>query len=83
MKVHVVISDCIINGRQSNGLHGVYASKNSARNTAISIINSMASKHKVIIGPCDIHCDDDALEFHCEKKDFSVYVSCLEEDIKQ
>lgn len=82
MKVYVVISDYIVNHNQSHGMHGVYASKDSARNTAISIITSMASKHKVIIGPCDIHCDDDALEFHCIKKDFSIYVSCFEEDVQ-
>lgn len=82
MKVYVVISDCIIDGYQSHGLHGVYVSKDSAKATAISIITSLASKYKVIIGPCDIHCDDDALEFHCDKKNFSVYVSCLEEDVQ-
>lgn len=80
MKVYVVISDSIIQGHESNALHGVYATKDKARSVAISAIISMARGHYHNISKSDI-CEMDDLEFNYQSNNIDIYVSCIEQEV--
>ncbi len=80
MKVYVIISNSIINGYQSNALHGVYATKSSAKNTAISAIKSIAHRYYHDINTADIY--EDGLEFSYQEGTTDICVSCLEEEVR-
>ena len=82
MLAYVVLSDSIIHGNQSHGLHGVYKSKDDAKRTAMSTIASIASKQKVIIGPCDIQYENDGMELSFCNNSIDIYVSCIEQEIQ-
>ena len=75
MKVYVVISDSIINGHSSHGLHGVYADKEQAKIAAISMITSTA---KVSVD--NIHIEDDELFYN--QNGIDIVVSCIEQDLR-
>lgn len=79
MKVYVVISDSLIQGHQSNGLHGVYATESSATRTAISAITSIAKRYYHNINKEDICVDD--LEFSYQSNNIEIYVSCIEQEV--
>ena len=74
MKVYVVISDSIINGHSSHGLHGVYTSKDLAISTAISVITSTAKMH---ISSDDICIEDGELFYN--QNGIDIVVSCIEQ----
>lgn len=80
MKVYVVISSSIINDHESNGLHGVYTTKSSAKSTAISAIKSIAQRYYRNINTADI-CED-GLEFSYQDDTIDICVSCLEEELR-
>lgn len=80
-KVYVVISDSIIQGHQSNSLHGVYATKDKAKSVAISAIISMAQGHYHNISQADI-CEMDDLEFNYQSGNLDIYVSCIEQEVR-
>lgn len=80
MKVYVVISDSIIQGHTSNGLHGVYANKDKAKSVAISAIISMAKGQYHNISEADI-CEMDELEFNYQSGNVDIFVSCLEQEV--
>lgn len=80
MKVYVIISNSIIHGHQSNGLHGVRATKDGARNTAISAIKSIAQRYYHEVSIADI-CED-GLEFCYQDGNIDICVSCLEEEVR-
>lgn len=80
MKVYVVISDSIIQGHTSNGLHGVYATKGKARSVAMSAIISMAKGQYHNISESDI-CEMDDLEFSYQSGNVDIFVSCLEQEV--
>ena len=80
MKVYVVISESIIQGHTSNGLHGVYATKSKATSTAISAIKGIAGRYYH-----DVHTDDicvDGLEFSYQSGNVEVYVSCIDQEVR-
>lgn len=79
-KVYVVISDSIIQGHESNCLHGVYSTKDKARSVAISAIISIAKGHYHNITKADI-CEMDDLEFNYQSGNLDIYVSCLEQEV--
>ena len=80
-KVYVVISDSIIQGHESHGLHGVFVDENLAKSTAISAITSIAKRNYHDITEQDIcdHCD---LEYSYHSSNMAIYVSCLEEEVR-
>lgn len=77
MKVYVVISDSIINGHSSHGLHGVYTSKDLAISTAISVITSTAKTH---ITSEDISIEDGELFYN--QNGIDIVVSCIEQYVQ-
>lgn len=79
-KVYVVISDSIIQGHESNCLHGVYAAKDKAKSAAISAIISMARGYYHNISQADI-CEMDELEFNYQSGNLDIYVSCIEQEV--
>lgn len=79
-KVYIVISDSIIQGYESNCLHGVYATKDKAKSAAISAIISMAQGHYHNITKADI-CEMDDLEFNYQSNGLDIYVSCIEQEV--
>lgn len=79
-KVYVVISDAIIQGHTSNGLHGVYSSKAKARSVAMSAIISMAKGQYHNISESDI-CEHDELELSYQSGNVDIFVSCLEQEV--
>lgn len=80
-KVYVVISDSIIQGHQSNCLHGVYATKDKAKSVSISAIISMARGYYHDISQADIREMDD-LEFNYQSGNLDIYVSCIEQEVR-
>lgn len=78
-KVYVVISESIIQGHSSHGLHGVFSTTSSATSTAISVITSIAKRHYRNITVGDICVDD--LEFSYQSANLEVYVSCIEQEV--
>lgn len=80
MTVYVVISNSVIHGHQSNGLHGVYATKSAAQSTAISAIKSIAKRyyHDVNMAGIDI---EDGLEFSYQNDNIDIFVSCIEQEV--
>lgn len=74
MKVYVVISDSIINGHSSHGLHGVYADKEQAKVAAISMITSTAGRN---ISVDDIYIEDGELFYN--QNGIDIVVSCIEQ----
>ena len=82
MTAYVVISNSIINGHQSHGLHGIYKSKDDAKMVAQCTITSIASKQKVIIGPLDIHHENDGMELGFRNDTIDIYVSCIAQEVK-
>lgn len=79
MKVYVVISDSIINGHSSHGLHGVYADKEQAKIAAISMITSTA---KVFIDDINIEEYDEQLELFYNQNGIDIVVSCIKQDLR-
>ena len=79
MKVYVVISDSIINGHSSHGLHGVYADKEQAKVAAISMITSTAN---VSIDDIHIEDDDDQLELFYNQNGIDIVVSCIRQSVQ-
>lgn len=77
MKVYVVISDSIINGHSSHGLHGVYADKEQAKVAAISMITSTAG-HSVSVD--DICIEDGELFYN--QNGIDIVVSCIEQYVQ-
>lgn len=79
MKVYVVISDSIINGHSSHGLHGVYADKGQAKIAAISMITSTANS-----SIDDIHIEeyDEQLELFYNQNGIDIVVSCIKQDLR-
>ena len=83
MKVYVVISDSMIHGHHSHGLHGVYLSKDDAKTMAISTIISEFTLHNYAITADDIIIDEDCgLEVHYKNDVIDIWVSCLEQDVQ-
>ena len=80
MKVYVVISDSIINGHSSHGLHGVYTSKYLAISTAISVITSTAKKYGQNITSDDICIEDGELFYN--QNGIDIVVSCIEQYVQ-
>lgn len=80
MKVYVVISDSIINGHSSHGLHGVYADKEQAKVAAISMITSTtkASIDNIITEEYD----DEQLELFYNQNGIDIVVSCIKQDLR-
>ena len=78
-KVYVVISDSIIQGHESHGLHGVWSTEVKAKDTAIAVITSIAKRHYHDITADDICMDD--LEFSYQTDNFEVYISCIEQEV--
>ena len=79
MKVYVVISDSIINGHSSHGLHGVYADKEQAKVAAISVITSTA---KVSVDDIHIEEYDEQLELFYNQNGIDIVVSCIKQDLR-
>ncbi len=80
MTAYVVISDSIINGRQSHGLHGVYLSEENARAVAVSTII-----HETVRCSRKINTDDiimDGPEFSYKNDIIDICVSCIEQEVK-
>ena len=82
MTTYVVISDTYIHSFQSHGLHGVYLSKDSARTTAMDTVISTMAKHNININPCDVHVDDDTMDFSYGCNNISIYVSCIKQEVQ-
>lgn len=80
MTVYVVVSESIIHGHQSNGLHGVYATKASAQSTAMSAITSIAKRYYHDINKVDV-CVEDDLEFSYQNDNINIFVSCIEQEV--
>lgn len=80
MKVYVVISDSIINGHSSHGLHGVYADKEQAKITAISIITSTANVSVDDIITEEYDCE--LLVLFNNENGIDIVVSCIEQDLR-
>ena len=80
-KVYVVISDSIIQGHESHGLHGVFSKEDDAKTIAISAIISIAKRHYHNITAQDVcdHCD---LEFSYHSNNIEVYASCIEQEVQ-
>lgn len=78
-KVYIVLSDSIIQGHESHGLHGAYATKDRAHNTAMSVITSIAKRNYHDITSADI-CVDDG-EFSYQSGNIEIYVSCIEQEV--
>ena len=79
MKVYVVLSDSIINGHSSHGLHGVYVDKEQAKVTAISMITSTAN---VSVDDIHIEDDDDQLELFYNQNEIDIVVSCIRQSVQ-
>ena len=81
MKVYVVLSDSIINGHSSHGLHGVYADKEQAKVTAISVITSIAGQN---ISVDDVYIEDDneQLELFYNQNGIDIVVSCIMQNVQ-
>ena len=78
-KVYVVLSESIINGHQSHGMHGVYANKHDAIMASVSAMQSLAQ--------CGLHQFtgyqiDDSIEYEYFNGKNEVHVSCLLQEVK-
>lgn len=80
MKVYVVVSESIIQGHQSNCLHGVCATKSKAQSIAISAIKSIAQKYYYNINDNDIYKDD--TEFNYQANTIEIFASCIKQEVR-
>lgn len=80
MTAYVVISDSIINGHQSHGLHGVYLSEEHAKAVAVSTIIRETVRCSYRISTDDIIMD--GLEFSYKNDVVDIYVSCIEQEVQ-
>ena len=78
-KVYVILSESLIGGHHSHGMHGVYANKHDAIMASVSAMMSIAKCEQHQFTGYQIL---DNIEYEYKHGDVEVYVSCILQEVE-